>query len=232
MKIEAQTLRYISFCIAAVILQSAMLLTAALIWYGSIELPPAAAVIFAIFGVGSFAAAIFFGYKTVPPGDAQAEKAEIIAPPKIIAAVEPPGRQAVKIPQKREHFGDGNTAILFRESEHFTPPGFTERRDGGAPRLSWTANGAKRCQEVYTFPVIIGREAGLCAVVINDAKVSRQHAVITYVAGDLFISDGVNGTRSSNGTILDGKVITSETQIYSGQIIKLGNTEIKAEVIT
>jgi hypothetical protein len=239
MNIEPQKLRYISLCIAAVFLQTAMLLTAALIWYGSIALPLAAAVIFAVAGAGSFAAAIFCGCKAVPSDKVKKPKPEpvIQQPQQVFAASAAPIRQPISVPQSRAYSGDGDTAMLFNGSlktdfgSDETVISNTNQHGMSGLLLSWVDNGESRRCELFNFPAIIGREASLCSVVISDAKVSRQHAVITYVTGDFFISDGFGGKRSSNGIKLDGDTVTAETQLHSGQTIKLGNTSISVEVI-
>lgn len=63
-----------------------------------------------------------------------------------------------------------------------------------------------------------------CDLIIDDDNVSRKHARIVHISGTFFIYDN----ESLNGTLLNGRKIV-ETQVQSGDIIKLGETELKFE---
>ena len=68
-------------------------------------------------------------------------------------------------------------------------------------------------------PISIGREK-FNDVVLNDLKVSRQHAMIGWEKGRFYVKD----LKSSNGTFLNDKKIEKDI-IEDGDIIKVGSQE-------
>lgn len=60
-------------------------------------------------------------------------------------------------------------------------------------------------------------------VIIEDPYVSKHHAQIVNIDGELKIQD----LNSANGTFLNNKKILGETSLRSGDIIKIGNLEFK-----
>jgi len=79
--------------------------------------------------------------------------------------------------------------------------------------------------EVYDN-YVIGRGAEQ-NIVLNDSKVSYQHAIITHQDGAWYIRD----LGSSNGTYLDGLRVNVDTMFTDGQTIALG-TGIELRVHT
>lgn len=71
--------------------------------------------------------------------------------------------------------------------------------------------------EVYDN-YIIGRSSS-CNIVLNDVKVSQQHAIVTCTNNAWFIRD----LKSSNSTFLDGLSVNGETEFTDGQVIYLGS---------
>jgi len=69
---------------------------------------------------------------------------------------------------------------------------------------------------------VIGRNAGMCDLVINDEKVSRSHMILSYTDGMLFLIDA----GSSNGTIVNGIAVDKQRQLQSGDNIIIGTTKI------
>lgn len=69
---------------------------------------------------------------------------------------------------------------------------------------------------------VIGRNAGMCDLVINDEKVSRSHMILSYTDGMLFLIDA----GSSNGTIVNGMAVDKQRQLQSGDNIVIGTTRI------
>ena len=59
-------------------------------------------------------------------------------------------------------------------------------------------------------------------VVISDKSVSRQHAVVYCLQGKFFVED----LGSTNGTMLNGKIINERTMLHSGDEIRLGITKL------
>jgi len=69
--------------------------------------------------------------------------------------------------------------------------------------------------------VIIGREA-TCDVVIDNAGVSRNHAVIVFLDGDFRIRDN----DSQNGVTVNGKRVRESTLQY-GDVVGIGKFELQ-----
>jgi pSer/pThr/pTyr-binding forkhead associated (FHA) protein len=69
--------------------------------------------------------------------------------------------------------------------------------------------------------VIIGRDA-TCDVVIDNAGVSRNHAVVVFVEGEFRVRD----TESQNGITVNGKRVAEATLEY-GDVIGIGKFELK-----
>lgn len=74
--------------------------------------------------------------------------------------------------------------------------------------------------------VAIGRKQGVCSLVIDyDLSVSGRHCEIRERGGRFYISD----LQSSNGTYVNDLKISSETEITSGSIIRMGKLEFRFE---
>lgn len=81
---------------------------------------------------------------------------------------------------------------------------------------------------LHHHSIVLGRSAST-DIPVDDSGVSRQHLRVetrgesTYVVSDL---------GSTNGTYVDGKKISSETRIFDGSIINIGQTKIVFRLIT
>lgn len=73
-----------------------------------------------------------------------------------------------------------------------------------------------------TGPVVIGRSPG-ADIVIGTGFVSGRHARFTPVGADLVLED----LGSTNGTFLNGQPITMPMGLKSGDIVGVGDVEIK-----
>ncbi|MGH3103446.1 MAG: FHA domain-containing protein [Gaiellaceae bacterium] len=69
----------------------------------------------------------------------------------------------------------------------------------------------------------LGREN--TAVMVEDAEVSRRHAVIRPKGDGLEIED----LGSLNGTFVNGRKIESATRLSGGDVVKLGTTSFEIE---
>ncbi len=86
---------------------------------------------------------------------------------------------------------------------------------------------AKSFQVPLNQSVIIGRKSGMCDIALEYEKsVSGKHCEISVREGKFYIKD----LQSSNGTYVNGSKILAETEIFSGNTVKLGRLEMRFEV--
>jgi len=75
--------------------------------------------------------------------------------------------------------------------------------------------------------IIVGRKKGLCDIVLDYEKsVSGKHCEITVRDGKFYIKD----LQSSNGTYVNGCKVLTESEIFSGNVLKFGRLEMRFEV--
>jgi pSer/pThr/pTyr-binding forkhead associated (FHA) protein len=78
--------------------------------------------------------------------------------------------------------------------------------------------------EVSGALMTIGRDQD-CAVHLPDASVSRRHAQIVRQASGYFVAD----LESSNGTLLNGALLTAPTRLRAGDVLGVGEIELRCE---
>lgn len=85
----------------------------------------------------------------------------------------------------------------------------------------------KSFQTPLNQSLVIGRKKGECDVVFDyDKSVSGKHCEISVRNGKFYLKD----LQASNGTYLNGNRVLTETEIVSGNILKLGRLELRFEV--
>ena len=72
----------------------------------------------------------------------------------------------------------------------------------------------------------IGRDKANTISLQNDSYVSRHHAWVLFIKGSYWVED----LGSTNGTLLNGEVLSERKQIFPGDRIKLGRTELVFEL--
>jgi pSer/pThr/pTyr-binding forkhead associated (FHA) protein len=70
---------------------------------------------------------------------------------------------------------------------------------------------------------IFGREVGH---IIRDVRVSRQHAKIQEINGELILVD----TQSTNGTFVNGQLVDGSTVLEHGDTIRMGDTILSLKI--
>ena len=80
-------------------------------------------------------------------------------------------------------------------------------------------NGRGRAYDLPEKDMIIGRDAS-ADIAVDDGKVSREHARLSYANGAWSILD----LGSSNGTYLNGQRVNGQQQLVNGDKIKVGDT--------
>jgi hypothetical protein len=92
--------------------------------------------------------------------------------------------------------------------------------------IFWVKEGPRRGKiEKLKKYVRIGRQDG--DIIINDPKVSRNHAVIAFKAEHYVIVDSL----SENGTFINGERITGETLLKENDIVKIGDTTFVVKLL-
>lgn len=84
---------------------------------------------------------------------------------------------------------------------------------------------ARSFQAPLEKSVIIGRKEGNI-ILDYEKSVSTRHCEISTRGGKFYIRD----LQSSNGTYVNNSRILTETEIFPGNILKLGRLEMKFEV--
>ncbi len=81
-----------------------------------------------------------------------------------------------------------------------------------------------RRREFHKTRIVLGRSRE-CDFPLDDANVSRRHAVIYWETGTAFVKD----LDSTNGTLLNGRPVTSG-QLADGDVLTLGGTPVNVEL--
>lgn len=74
--------------------------------------------------------------------------------------------------------------------------------------------------------VKIGRDPSNQVVIPDDTFTSRQHAWITFEAGEFWLED----LGSTNGTLLNGHPVVKRQLLSAGDKIRVGHTELTFEI--
>ncbi|MBX9689355.1 MAG: FHA domain-containing protein [Candidatus Obscuribacterales bacterium] len=72
----------------------------------------------------------------------------------------------------------------------------------------------------------LGRDKANNISLNNDSYISRHHAWVLFIKGNYFVED----LGSTNGTLLNGDVLSERKQIFPGDKIKFGRTELVFEI--
>ncbi len=91
-----------------------------------------------------------------------------------------------------------------------------------APRFLLVESGGRESWfEIPEGETIIGRTAGV-DVILAEKKASRRHCVLTRTGEDIVLAD----LGSTNGTLLNGRTITSAMPLRTGDVIEIGDTRL------
>lgn len=106
-----------------------------------------------------------------------------------------------------------------------SPPVLTVVHDAfDRPPAIITLPGGQRV-EIREGHYVLGRNLE-CDIVLNDSNVSRRHAEFTCAAGEVAIRD----LGSTNGTRVNGVLVTGEQILQHGDVIGFGSVQITFEV--
>jgi pilus assembly protein CpaF len=90
--------------------------------------------------------------------------------------------------------------------------------------VSQAGNGAPKRIDLERAEIVLGKHPD-CDVVLADPKVSRKHARIVSRDGALFVGD----LGSTNGTKLNGELLSAEAPLRSGDVIEIAAFRIQIE---
>ena len=116
--------------------------------------------------------------------------------------------------------GEGHEIAPAPELETRKTAGISGSFGFSAPSLALVWNGGASQARRWTLkaPITtIGRDVS-CGIALPDDSVSRLHAQITRQPTGYFIVD----VESSNGVFLNGDQVTSPAQLFSGDVLRLG----------
>ena len=72
----------------------------------------------------------------------------------------------------------------------------------------------------------IGRDQTNSIPLPKDSYISRHHAWVLFIKGSYWVED----LGSTNGTLLNGELLNERKQIFPGDCLKLGRTELVFEL--
>ena len=116
---------------------------------------------------------------------------------------------------------------------------FHNNSDDGSTVMIWNQNAAyqvvltdihspaRSFRVPLTQSIIIGRKKELCDIALDyERSVSGKHCEIAVRGGKFYIKD----LQSSNGTYVNDSKVLTETEIFSGNVLKFGRLEMRFEV--
>lgn len=116
---------------------------------------------------------------------------------------------------------------------------FHNNSDDGSTVMIWNQNTtyqvvltdvnspAKSFRVPLSQSIVVGRKKGLCDIALDyENSVSGKHCEILVKDGKFYIKD----LQSSNGTYVNGSKVLTESEIFSGNVLKFGRLEMRFEV--
>lgn len=85
----------------------------------------------------------------------------------------------------------------------------------------WYLEQGSRRIELEARELVVGRDAD-ADLVLDDATVSRRHAVLAVAAGRVTVED----LGSSNGSFVNGRRVQGETELAAGDLLRLGRVRL------
>jgi hypothetical protein len=115
----------------------------------------------------------------------------------------------------------------FRNSDNGNTIDIFDQRTNYQIVLTDVKSPAKSFYVPLRSSIIIGRHPQMCDILIDyDNSVSGKHCEIITRNGKFYIKD----SQSSNGTFINGTRVLAETEIFTGNVLKLGRVELRFEV--
>src|SRR5438128_5546338 len=86
-------------------------------------------------------------------------------------------------------------------------------------------NGVEKAYPMRTLVVSIGR-SDQCDIAVKDGSMSGKHAEVSKYNGEIHVKD----TGSANGIYVNGEKV-EEAELYDGDILRLGQTSIRVDIV-
>ena len=142
-----------------------------------------------------------------------------------------PDRNIARNANRMDAGNDRSTEILRRPESNEQEGTVLLWNNGAPPSYQMTLTDIHATAHSYQAPlrgtVVIGRKQGMCNLIIDyDMSVSGRHCAIREHDGKFYISD----LQSSNGTYVNDLRISSDTEITSGSVIRMGKLEFRFDV--
>ena len=112
------------------------------------------------------------------------------------------------------------------ELETPPPPPRRAKRQRGAPRVFMISQGSQAglAAELAGGVIMIGRGAD-CQLILEDDYVSTRHARVVSTPNGIYVED----LGSTNGTYVNGQLITAPTTITLADTVRIGKTILRLE---
>ncbi len=135
------------------------------------------------------------------------------------------GRCSVCGAEQRQLEDDNARTLSERVEDLFSTPDRVQPKT--PPRGAHLVN--KMSNERYPLTASvskIGRDSTNSIPLPKDSYISRHHAWVLFIKGSYWVED----LGSTNGTLLNGEILTERRQIFPGDCLKLGRTELIFEL--
>lgn len=96
----------------------------------------------------------------------------------------------------------------------------------GAARLILRMGERERSYEMNDNVITVGRIPNNDIPISFDKKASRNHAKVEMRGNEYFVVD----LQSKNGTFVNGKAVSGEMKIVSGDVLTIGETDMRFEL--
>lgn len=131
------------------------------------------------------------------------------------------GAEQLRIPDEEEE----GKSFAERMEDLFSLPGKAQPKGPPAGAVLVNKNTNERYQLTQSVSKI-GRDQTNSIPLPKDSYISRHHAWVLFIKGSYWVED----LGSTNGTLLNGEVLDERKQIFPGDCLKLGRTELIFEL--
>lgn len=162
---------------------------------------------------------------TAPPSSASAQEEPAPVAPAPPPSTPTPAAQPPSTPQR-----------AYAQPPYAAAPPPSSRPAGGYLRLLGLLSTGRPWE--CSLPLVdmqraggmaLGRDPSCCEVLLQEASISRRHAIFEYINGYVVVTD----QNSTNGTFLNGRQISSyegRVPVQDGYILTVGDISLRVEI--